>query len=113
MVPPTPQAAPTADSNDEENIPGAVLIETTDHIVYKLDRDHITVGSGEGDDIYAAGNKNFAVIEKLDGNFHITAQKMMAKVKVNGKNLRTHRLEHRDRIEIGSSTFRFMENGQQ
>jgi hypothetical protein len=36
---------------------------------------------------------------------------MMAKIKVNGKSVRTHRMEHRDRIEIGSNTFRFMENG--
>ena len=112
---PQPQAAPVKYAeDDDEAIAGAVLIETAGHIVYKLDHDYLTIGSDETDDIYAAGfmvNKNFAAIEKRDGGFYITAQKMMAKIKVNGKNLRTHRLEHRDRIEIGSNTFRFMENG--
>ena len=100
--------------DDEEEITGAVLIETTGHVVYRLDRDYLTIGSDEGDDIYAAGfmvNKGFAAVEKRDGGFYISAQKMMAKIKVNGKSVRTHRLEHRDRIEIGSNTFRFMENG--
>jgi len=112
-----PQAAPQPVPGapiDEESLTGAVLIETTGHIVYRLDRDYLTIGSDGGDDIYAAGfmvNKGFAVIEQRDGGFYITAQKMMAKVKVNGKSVRTHRLEHRDRIEIGSNTFRFMENG--
>jgi pSer/pThr/pTyr-binding forkhead associated (FHA) protein len=99
---------------DEEAITGAVLIETTGHIVYRLDRDYLTIGSDESDDIYAAGfmvNRGFAAVEQRDGGFYITAQKMMAKIKVNGKGVRTHRLEHRDRIEIGSNTFRFMENG--
>jgi len=31
--------------------------------------------------------------------------------KVNGRKTKSHKLEHKDRIEIGSSTFRFMENG--
>jgi len=113
-----PQAPPPApadqDDFDDEAISGAVLIETAGHIVYRLDHDYLTIGSDEADDIYAAGfmvNKGFAAIEKRDGGFYITAQKMMAKIKVNGKSVRTHRLEHRDRIEIGSNTFRFMENG--
>jgi pSer/pThr/pTyr-binding forkhead associated (FHA) protein len=114
---PQPQAAPppnAANDDDDEALSGAVLIETAGHIVYKLDHDYLTIGSDESDDIYAAGfmvNKSFAAIEKRDGGFYITAQKMMAKIKVNGKSVRTHRLEHRDRIEIGSNTFRFMENG--
>ena len=125
MLPPQaipPQAAPPAPAptdpdaydDDDEAISGAVLIETAGHIVYRLDHDYLTIGSDEVDDIYAAGfmvNKGFAAIEKRDGGFYITAQKMMAKIKVNGKSVRTHRLEHRDRIEIGSNTFRFMENG--
>jgi pSer/pThr/pTyr-binding forkhead associated (FHA) protein len=112
MPQPVPAPAPNADI-DDESISGAVLIETAGHVVYKLDHDYLTIGSDESDDIYAAGfmvNKSFAAIEKRDGGFYITAQKMMAKVKVNGKSVRTHRLEHRDRIEIGSNTFRFMEN---
>jgi len=103
-----------ASDDDDEALSGAVLIETEGHIVYRLDHDYLTIGSDEVDDIYASGfmvNKGFAAIEKRDGGFYIIAQKMMAKIKVNGKSVRTHRLEHRDRIEIGSNTFRFMENG--
>jgi pSer/pThr/pTyr-binding forkhead associated (FHA) protein len=106
---------PRADvSANDEAFTGAVLIETTGHVVYRLDRDYLTIGSDETDDIYAAGfmvNKGFAVIEQRDGGFYISAQKMIAKIKINGKSVRVHRLEHRDRIEIGSNTFRFMENG--
>jgi pSer/pThr/pTyr-binding forkhead associated (FHA) protein len=115
MMPP-PQAAPVpgVPIDEDEAISGAVLIETAGHVVYKLDHEYLTIGTDETDDIYAAGfmvSKSFAAIEKRDGGFYITAQKMMAKIKVNGKSVRTHRLEHRDRIEIGSNTFRFMENG--
>jgi hypothetical protein len=45
-----------------------------------------------------------------DGIF-INTNKVMAKFKVNGKPKRNHLLQHKDRIEVGSSTFRFMENG--
>ncbi|MDR0306183.1 MAG: FHA domain-containing protein [Chitinispirillales bacterium] len=92
----------------------AVFIETSRHIVYKLDHDYLTIGSDDEDDIFTDGfmvSKSFAVIEKIDGNFYISAQKLMSKIKVNGKAIKKHRLEHRDRIEIGSNTFRFMENG--
>jgi len=111
-----PQMPPPQDASDDDDeaLSGAVLIETEGHIVYRLDHDYLTIGSDEVDDIYASGfmvNKGFAAIEKRDGGFYIIAQKMMAKIKVNGKSVRTHRLEHRDRIEIGSNTFRFMENG--
>lgn len=92
----------------------AVLIETTKHIVYKLDRAFLTLGSDEEDDIFVNGfmiNKAQAVLEQREDGFYIIGQKLMAKIKVNGKSVRTRRLEHKDRIEIGSSTFRFMENG--
>ena len=93
---------------------GAVFIETARHVVYKLDRSYLSIGCDDEDDIYASGfmvNKAFAIIEKLDDGFYISAQKLMSKIKVNGKTIKKHRLEHRDRIEIGSNTFRFMENG--
>jgi len=93
---------------------GAVFIETTRHVVYKLDRSYLTIGFDDEDDIYASGfmvTKAFAVIEKLDNDFYISSQKLMSKIKVNGKAIKKHRLEHRDRVEIGSNTFRFMENG--
>jgi len=93
---------------------GAVFIETTRHVVYKLDRDFLTIGFDDEDDIFASGfmiTKAFAIIEKLDDGFYISVQKLMSKIKVNGKTVKKHRLEHRDRVEIGSNTFRFMENG--
>jgi pSer/pThr/pTyr-binding forkhead associated (FHA) protein len=93
---------------------GAVLIETGSHIVYKLDSAYLSIGSDEEDDIYATGfgiNKAFAIVEQREGGFYLSSQKALSKIKVNGKNIKSHRLEHRDRIEIGSSTFRFMENG--
>jgi pSer/pThr/pTyr-binding forkhead associated (FHA) protein len=112
--PPPQQPQPNAPPADEKAASGAVLIETNGHTVYKLDRSYLTIGSDGDDDIYAGGfmvNKAFAVVEQRDGGFYITTQKMMAKIKVNGKSVRSQRLEHRDRIEIGSNTFRFMENG--
>jgi len=114
---PPPQAAPVPRapapdvSDDDEAISGAVFIETAGHIVYKLDHDYLTIGSDVVDDIYADANKGFAAIEQRDGGFYITVKPVFGKIKVNGKSVRTHRLEHRDRIEIGSNTFRFMENG--
>jgi pSer/pThr/pTyr-binding forkhead associated (FHA) protein len=114
-----PLAAPIApagpaDDADPAAQSGAVLIETSGHIVYKLDSDILSIGSDEEDDVYATGfgiSKGYAVIERHDGEYRLSAQKVMSKIKVNGKSVRTHNLEHRDRIEIGSNTFRFMENG--
>ena len=74
----------------------------------------MTIGSGENDDIFVSGfmiGEGQASIEKKSDGIQITASKMMGKIKVNGKSVRSHLLEHKDRIEIGSSTFRFMENG--
>jgi pSer/pThr/pTyr-binding forkhead associated (FHA) protein len=34
----------------------------------------------------------------------------MGKFKVNGQKVKVHHLSHKDRIEIGNSTFRYMEN---
>jgi len=109
----TEQSSKTkADSDTPQS--GAVFIETTRHVVYKLDRSYLTIGLDDEDDIYASGfmvTKAFATIEKFDDGYYISAQKLMSKIKVNGKTIKKHRLEHRDRIEIGSNTFRFMENG--
>ncbi|NLE02404.1 MAG: FHA domain-containing protein, partial [Fibrobacter sp.] len=102
---------PEQKSEKESN---AVLIETNKHVVYKLDKPVMTIGSGENDDIFVSGfmiGEGQASIEKKSDGIQITASKMMGKIKVNGKSVRSHLLEHKDRIEIGSSTFRFMENG--
>jgi pSer/pThr/pTyr-binding forkhead associated (FHA) protein len=96
------------------NTSGAVLIETNKHVVYKLDKPLVTIGSGEDDDIFVSGfmiGESQINIEKCDDGLRISAAKMMSKVKVNGRYIKSHLLSHKDRIEIGSSTFRFMENG--
>jgi hypothetical protein len=50
-------------------------------------------------------------IEVQDDGIYIGTNKLMGKLKINGKPKRHHRLHHKDRIEVGSNTFRFMENG--
>lgn len=99
-------------TSDEEN--GAVLIETTKHVVYKLDSTYMTIGNGDTDDVFVTGfmmTRGHVTIEKTDEGFVLSAQKMVGKIKVNGRNVRRQILKHKDRIEIGSSTFRYMENG--
>lgn len=95
-------------------INGAVLIETNKHVVYKLDKKFITMGNGDNDDIFVSGfliSENQILIEKNDNGYIICANKLMGKFKINGKSVKTHLLKHKDRIEFGSSTFRYMENG--
>lgn len=103
-----------SDPRKEKEPSTAVLIETNKHVVYKLDKPYQTVGNGEHDDIFVSGfmiGEGQVSIEQRDDGIYICANKLMGKIKVNGKSVRSHLLEHKDRIEIGSSTFRFMENG--
>jgi len=93
--------------------PTAVLIETTKHVVYKLEKKYMTVGNSENDDVFVSGpfiGDNHVVIEIQDDGTWIKTNKVLGKFKVNGKKEKAHRLEHKDRIEIGNSTFRYMEN---
>lgn len=92
----------------------SVLIETNKHVVYKLDKAFLTMGNGDNDDIFISGfmiGEGQISVEKREEGFYICANKLMGKFKVNGKATKTHYLRHKDRIEIGSSTFRYMENG--
>jgi len=92
----------------------AVLIETNKHVVYKIDKKYMTIGSSEDDDIFISGfmvGPGHVTLDVLPDGIVINTTKVMAKFKVNGKPKRNHQLQHKDRIEIGSSTFRFMENG--
>jgi pSer/pThr/pTyr-binding forkhead associated (FHA) protein len=105
-----PQAAP-----ELGNAPGAgaVLIETTKHVVYKLDKKFITLGASESNDIFISGflvGDGRIEIERVGNDIHIRSNKFMGKFKVNGKKKKSHVLQHKDRIEIGSSIFRFMES---
>lgn len=99
---------------DDGDGSAAVLIETNKHVVYKLDKRYLTMGSSEDDDIFVSGfmvgERHVAIEIQADG-IHIYTTRMMGKLKINGKPRRRHRLQHKDRIELGTSTFRFMENG--
>jgi predicted component of type VI protein secretion system len=92
----------------------SVLIETNKHVVYKLDKAFITMGNGDNDDIYVSGfmiGEGQISIEKHQDGYIICANKFIGKFKVNSHSTKYHMLQHKDRIEIGSSTFRYMENG--
>lgn len=92
----------------------AVLIETNKHVVYKIDKALFTIGNSEEDDIFASGfmiGENHIFIEKKDGGTWINSKNKMSRFKVNGKKTNSHLLQHKDRIEIGNSTFRYMING--
>ncbi|HEX7510044.1 MAG TPA: FHA domain-containing protein [Chitinivibrionales bacterium] len=94
----------------------AVLIETNKHVVYKIDKPLITLGASENDDIFVSGfmvGEGHIEIDKKDTDLCIRSNKFMGKFKVNGKKRKNHILHHKDRIEIGTSVFRYMENGQQ
>jgi pSer/pThr/pTyr-binding forkhead associated (FHA) protein len=101
------------DTVDDLPVPAAVLIETTKHVVYKLEKPVITIGNADTDDIFVAGfmvGDGHVAVEKRDDGIWLSVRKPMGKVKVNGKTVKAHRLEHKDRIEVGKSTFRYMEN---
>ncbi len=113
-APPPDQFHETAQGNGYKNAGNAVLIETNKHVVYRLDKSILSVGSSEDDDIFVSGfmiGDNHVFIEHKDDGIWIHSKKSMGRFKVNGKKSGNHRLEHKDRIEIGNSTFRYMENG--
>jgi pSer/pThr/pTyr-binding forkhead associated (FHA) protein len=92
----------------------SVLIETNKHVVYKLDKPFITLGASENDDIFVSGflvGEGHVEIERKEHELWIRSQKFMGKFRVNGRKQKNHLLRHKDRIEIGSSLFRYMENG--
>jgi pSer/pThr/pTyr-binding forkhead associated (FHA) protein len=92
---------------------GAVLIETNKHVVYKLDKKLVTLGASEENDIFVSGflvGDGRIEVERNGGEIQIRSHKFMGKFKVNGRKKKSHILRHKDRIEIGSSVFRFMES---
>lgn len=91
-----------------------VLIDTNKHVIYKIDKDVLSIGNAETDDIFVEGfmiSDGHVIIEKAVDGTMISANKMMGKFKINGKKETKHILSHKDRIEIGNTTFRYMENG--
>jgi pSer/pThr/pTyr-binding forkhead associated (FHA) protein len=115
MQEPSPLREQTTVESEKDPLGGAaVLIETNKHVIYKLDKPLTTLGDSEHDDIFVSGflvDQGHVVIERAGNEVWIRAQKFLGQFKVNGKKTKNHKLEHKDRIEIGSSTFRFMENG--
>jgi pSer/pThr/pTyr-binding forkhead associated (FHA) protein len=91
----------------------AVLIEINKHVIYKLDKPLTTLGDSENDDIFVSGflvDEGHVMIERSDNELWIRSQKLLGQFKVNGRKTKNHKLRHKDRVEIGSSTFRYMEN---
>lgn len=103
---------PTSTKTSEKN--SAVLIETNKHVVYKIDKKYMTIGNSEEDDIFISGlmiGPRHVSIEVGTDGIYIHTSSIFGRMKINGKPKRYHRLQHKDRIEISSNTFRFMENG--
>ncbi len=98
-----------------ENISNTpTLIETTKHVVYKIDKAVMSIGSSENDDIFVEGfliSDGHVLIEQDEDGMLIHANKFMGKIKINGKKLNRHKLKHKDQIEIGTSIFRYMDKG--
>jgi pSer/pThr/pTyr-binding forkhead associated (FHA) protein len=105
----------SVESGDKDAPAGtAVLIEINKHVIYKLDKPLVTLGDSENDDIFVSGflvDQGHVVIERVGSELWIRSQKLLGQFKVNGRKTKNHQLAHKDRIEIGSSTFRYMENG--
>jgi pSer/pThr/pTyr-binding forkhead associated (FHA) protein len=111
---PPPTREQTSVVADQAAAPeSAVLIEINKHVIYKLDKPLTTLGDSENDDIFVSGflvDEGHVVIERNGNELWIRSQKLLGQFKVNGRKTKNHKLFHKDRIEIGSSTFRFMEN---
>jgi pSer/pThr/pTyr-binding forkhead associated (FHA) protein len=111
---PPPTREQTSVVTDQPNGSGtAVLIEINKHVIYKLDKLLTTIGDSENDDVFVSGfmvDEGHVVIERGGNELWIRSQKLLGQFKVNGRKTKNHKLRHKDRIEIGSSTFRFMEN---
>ena len=115
MMEPTLPREQTSVVPDQRKDPSssAVLIEINKHVIYKLDKPLVTMGDSENDDVFVSGflvDQGHVVIEREGDAYWIRTQKFLGQFKVNGKKTKNHQLAHKDRIEIGSSTFRYMEN---
>lgn len=106
------QKVPVVSEETEEKAP--MLIETAKHLSYILDKPYMTLGNGNSDDIPVAGfmvSEQQAVLEQTDEGWRLSTSKLMGKVKVNGRAIKSYLLRHKDRIDIGATSFRYMENG--
>lgn len=111
---PPPTREQTSVVADQQGSAGSsVLIEINKHVIYKLEKPLTTLGDSENDDIFVSGflvDEGHVVIERSNDELWIRSQKLLGQFKVNGRKTKNHKLRHKDRIEIGSSTFRYMEN---
>jgi pSer/pThr/pTyr-binding forkhead associated (FHA) protein len=115
---PTRKAIPAtgsaeADEEVEKEEKNALLIDTAKHLTYILDKPYMTLGNGDSDDIPVAGfmvSEKQAFIEETEEGWRISTNKKISKLKVNGRPIKSHVLRHKDRIDIGATSFRYMEN---
>ncbi len=91
-----------------------VLVELSQKRAFKLDKSFMTLGNAAADDIPVSGfmvGRRQAFLRLDTEGWRIGTNKMLGMLKVNGRAVKTHLLRNKDHIEIGSITFRFMENG--
>ena len=103
----------TVDSEEEDD-KTPMLIDTAKHLTYILDKHYMTLGNGDSDDIPVSGfmvGDRQAFIEETDAGWQVSTNKMIGKLKVNGRPVKSHILRHKDRVDIGTTSFRYMENG--
>jgi pSer/pThr/pTyr-binding forkhead associated (FHA) protein len=107
-----PASEEQEEDGEEEKTP--MLIDTAKHLTYVLDKHYMTLGNGDSDDIPVSGfmvGDRQAFIEETDAGWQISTNKMLGKLKVNGRPVKSHVLRHKDRVDIGTTSFRYMENG--
>ena len=91
-----------------------VLIDTSKHTVYPIEKRVMSLGASESDDIFISGfgiGDTHLLLENRDGSIWLSSSKRSRKFKVNGKKCLNHKLKHKDRLEIGGSFFAYKENG--
>jgi pSer/pThr/pTyr-binding forkhead associated (FHA) protein len=104
--------APATPAN--KAIAGPVLIDTGSHTTYSLEKNLLSLGASENDDIQVSGfmiGDGHVYVQKRDDGFWIHSSKPVSRLKVNNKKVTEHHLGHKDLIEIGGNTFRYMEKG--
>jgi predicted component of type VI protein secretion system len=93
---------------------GPGLIDTSRHTVYAIHKRVMSLGNSESDDIFVPGftvGDAHLLVEKRDDGVWVSASKKSARFKLNGKKTSSHRLKHKDRVEVGGCVLVFMENG--
>jgi pSer/pThr/pTyr-binding forkhead associated (FHA) protein len=108
------QKVRTASGEEVEEDKTPMLIDTAKHLTYILDKPYMTLGNSDSDDIPVSGfmvSERQAFIEETAEGWRINTSKMIGKLKINGRQVKSHILQHKDRVDLGSTSFRYMENG--